>query len=159
NAYHKLKKKVKDIATLRIPNLTDPFVVDTDACQYGVGAVLLQQSQGELHPVAYASTAFTQRARNWPPRECEAFAVCFALMHWRDYLIPQHFTVRTDHHSLQWLMKADKGKLARWATLISEFNFTLQYRSGPQMQHADFLSRIYEPDRLEEELVILPLII
>ena len=52
-----------------------------------------------------------------------------------------HFIVRSDHSSLQWLKKSDKGRLSRWAVIASEFDFTIKHKPGKNIPHADALSR------------------
>src|SRR5699024_1845350 len=53
---------------------------------------------------------------------------------------------------LQWIRNSPKAGIARWAALIMDYDFTIKYRSGKNMAHADFLSRLHEPDALEEQL-------
>lgn len=54
------------------------------------------------------------------------------------------FIVRTDHHSLAWLLgfKNIKGQFARWIEELSQYNMTIQHRSGKAHGNADGLSRI-----------------
>jgi hypothetical protein len=56
-------------------------------------------------------------------------------------LIGSHFTVKSDHQSLQWLWRSEKGRLARWALAMSEFDYTITHRAGKDNPHADALSR------------------
>eukprot|EP00923_Selenidium_pygospionis_P005525 GHVN01009321.1.p1 GENE.GHVN01009321.1~~GHVN01009321.1.p1 ORF type:complete len:551 (-),score=43.81 GHVN01009321.1:978-2630(-) len=71
----------------------------------------------------------------------EAAAVVWALELFRPYLYGRRFTVITDHATLQWMTSAKRGKLARWAASLSEFDFTVQPKPGTYMRHADALSR------------------
>jgi hypothetical protein len=45
---------------LALPNFSKPFHIQTDACDSGVGAVLLQEG----HPLAFVSKALGPRTRN-----------------------------------------------------------------------------------------------
>lgn len=45
--------------TLALPDSTKPFIVEIDACEYGVGAVLQQEG----HPIAYLSKALDPRTK------------------------------------------------------------------------------------------------
>eukprot|EP01053_Blabericola_migrator_P006869 Blabericola_migrator_1__6868@NODE_3479_length_1736_cov_25_826842_g2164_i0_p3_GENE_NODE_3479_length_1736_cov_25_826842_g2164_i0NODE_3479_length_1736_cov_25_826842_g2164_i0_p3_ORF_typecomplete_len148_score19_32RT_RNaseH/PF17917_1/5_2e29RT_RNaseH_2/PF17919_1/2_2e24_NODE_3479_length_1736_cov_25_826842_g2164_i06691112 len=84
-----------------LPDPTKEYILDTDASKVGIGAILQQKDKdGNLHPVAYASRAFKDGERNWPPRDMEAFAVVWAVLHFSHYLLGTHFTIRTDHQSL-----------------------------------------------------------
>jgi hypothetical protein len=60
------------------------------------------------------------------------------------HLLGRHFTVRTDHNSLTWLMnfKEPQGQLARWLEELSQFNMEIQHQPGKKHTNADALSRI-----------------
>ena len=55
-----------------------------------------------------------------------------------------HFTVRTDHASLRYLInfKDPTGQLARWIDSLSEYDFDIIPRPGRKNGNADSLSRI-----------------
>lgn len=153
-AFNEIKQRLTALPVLRLPDYTKEFVLDTDASMVGIGAVLQQaDEQNNLHPVAYASRTFNDRERNWPPRELEAFAVVWAVGHFRHHLLGNHFTIRSDHESLKWMLKAERGKIARWAALLSEYEATIVYKPGTSMQHVDCLSRAMITDELEEKLI------
>eukprot|EP01054_Gregarina_sp_Poly1_P005650 Gregarina_sp_Poly_1__5649@NODE_297_length_9827_cov_119_211168_g245_i1_p9_GENE_NODE_297_length_9827_cov_119_211168_g245_i1NODE_297_length_9827_cov_119_211168_g245_i1_p9_ORF_typecomplete_len144_score13_77Integrase_H2C2/PF17921_1/4_3e03Integrase_H2C2/PF17921_1/4_4e05zfH2C2/PF09337_10/0_0079DUF2939/PF11159_8/52DUF2939/PF11159_8/3_8_NODE_297_length_9827_cov_119_211168_g245_i173177748 len=49
-------------------------------------------------------------------------------------------------------MSAEKGKIARWAALLAEYDCEIQYRRGPEMAHVDYLSRHLDWDELSQLL-------
>lgn len=53
------------------------------------------------------------------------------------------FRLRTDHHSLKWLMnfKKPQGQVARWIERLQEYDFTVEHRPGKSHSNADALSR------------------
>ena len=52
--------------TLSMPNWLQPFTIDTDASDTGIGAVLSQvDDKGVEHVVAYASRILTKPGRNY----------------------------------------------------------------------------------------------
>jgi hypothetical protein len=62
----------------------------------------------------------------------------------RHHILGRKFHVRTDHHSLQWLMEAKKGRLSRWAITLAEYEpFSISYRKGETNKVADYFSRYY----------------
>eukprot|EP00794_Sanderia_malayensis_P004220 gene4220-4782_t len=60
-AYKTLKKMTVTKPVLRLPDISKPFVLRTDASNTGIGAVLLQDHEGQLLPVSYASKKLSQR--------------------------------------------------------------------------------------------------
>ena len=51
--------------------------------------------------------------------------------------------MRTDHHSLAWLMKFKQtdGQLPRWLKELAEHDMTVIHRPGKDHGNTDFLSR------------------
>lgn len=62
-AFEALKEALITASTLALPDFTKPFIVETDACDYGVGAMLQQEG----HPIDYMSKALGPRMRGYPP--------------------------------------------------------------------------------------------
>ncbi len=51
---------------LRLPNFDLPFVIQTDASDIRISAVLCQDYNGTLFPVAYASKRLLDRESRYP---------------------------------------------------------------------------------------------
>lgn len=88
-AFESLKAAMTRAPILAMPNFSQPFVVETDASGYGLGAVLLQG----VHPVAYFSKVLGIRAREKPIYEKELMAIVFAvevatLLTWATFCCP-----------------------------------------------------------------------
>lgn len=100
-AFNKLKEILTTAPVLIYPDFQIPFVVETDAYDVGVGAILLQVE----YPVAFYSkklSALRQKASTYAK---ELWTVTDAVRKWRHYLLGGIFTIRTDHHSLKNLLK------------------------------------------------------
>ncbi|GFN90480.1 Zinc finger protein [Plakobranchus ocellatus] len=74
-AYNSSKVSVTSKPVLQLPDVNKKFVLRTDASYRGLGAVLLQENEGTLFPVAYASKDLTDRERKYSVFEREAFAI------------------------------------------------------------------------------------
>ncbi len=67
------------------------------------------------------------------------------------YLLGQHFTVRSDHQALKWLFsfREPKGRIARWLEILSQYDFSIEYRAGKSHNNADAMSRCPNPRECE----------
>lgn len=77
-----LKSVMARTPVLALPDFSVPFAVETDACDTGVGAVLMQRG----HPIAYMSKALGVMNRKLSIYEKEFLAVIMAIDKWRQYL-------------------------------------------------------------------------
>ena len=89
-----LKKALTSAETLRIPDFNKPFQLITDASDFALGGILLQDS----HPIAYESRILNAAKRNYMTTDKELLAVIHACKVWRCYLEGTSFTVLTDHN-------------------------------------------------------------
>ena len=144
SAFEKLQQSLVTYPVLRPPNYSLPFVLQTDWGQPGIGAALSQMTEPATeYVVAYASRSNNRAESTYSSYEGECLAAVWAITHFRHYLYGRHFILSTDHQPLNWLMTSDKltGKLARWALILQEYDFTIQYRPGVNNMNADGLSR------------------
>ena len=119
------------------------FVVDADASQEGIGAVLSHQHNGRV--IAYASRVLTKTERQYCATRHEMLALVWSVRQFRAYLWGRKFIVRTDHNALRWLrnFKDPQGQVARWLEILAEFlilmSFTDQvYNMAMPMHYQDF---------------------
>jgi hypothetical protein len=114
-------------------------VIDTDACDVGIGAVLSQQG----HPLAYVSRALGPRNQTLSVYEKEYLAILMAVQQWRAYLQVNEFVIRTDHKSLTHL--TDQRLHTEWQqkalTKLMGLQYKVQYKQGIHNGAADALSR------------------
>jgi hypothetical protein len=144
-AFNDLRQKLVSAPILAFPDYTRSFVLDTDASDTGMGAVLSQlDDNGAERVVAYASCTLSRAERRYCVTRKELLAVVTFIKHFRPYLLGKHFTLRTDHGSLTWLarFKEPEGQLARWLEKLQEYDFDILHRPGKRHQNADALSRL-----------------
>uniref|UniRef100_A0A3B1K245 NACHT domain-containing protein n=1 Tax=Astyanax mexicanus TaxID=7994 RepID=A0A3B1K245_ASTMX len=93
--------------------------------------------------VIYYSRRLDKAERNYCVTCRELLAVVESLKHFRAYVYGVPFLLRTDHASLQWLMRfrEPEGQLARWLSRLQEFRFEVVHRPGRGHSNADALSR------------------
>ena len=145
DAFESLRQKLATAPILAFPDCSKPFTLDTDASDFGMGAVLSQiQEDGTERVVAYASKTLSKPERRYCVTRRELLAVVTFIEHFRPYLLGNHFTLRTDHNSLRWLQnfRHPEGQLARWLEKLQEYNFSIEHRPGRRHGNADALSRL-----------------
>eukprot|EP00741_Cyanophora_paradoxa_P023183 tig00021572_g22391.t1 len=145
-AFKELKELLGRDIILRFPDFSKPFILQTDASTYAIGAILSQaDDKGVERPLAFISRTLLPAEMNYSATELECLAVVWAIKYWRHYLLggPQ-FLVRTDHHALQWLKTLDPttGRLGRWSLLLQAYDFEIVYRPGKQNGGPDACSRL-----------------
>eukprot|EP01052_Picozoa_sp_SAG31_P048525 SAG31_NODE_10191_length_1172_cov_23.383970_1_plen_240_part_00 len=146
SAVHAIKEALTSYPVLRQPDFNQPFTIYSDASKVAIGAVLCQQIEGSMYAIHYASRSLIAAEKNYSVQELEALAIIFAVKKFRKYLLSSHFTVRcmTDHRTLECLSNAKDvaGRLARWAMIMSEYSYEVQYIKGKANTVADCLSRL-----------------
>ena len=143
DAFNHLKNALITAPVLKYPSSTERFILDTDASNFGIGAVLSQVQDGEERVVAYYSATLSKAERNYCVTRKELLAVVSAVKKFHHYLYGRPFLVRTDHGALRWLLnfKNPEGQLARWLEVLGVYDLTIEHRSGVKHANADALSR------------------
>jgi transposase InsO family protein len=143
-AFNVLKQDLVSAPVLRRPDWSKRFIIHTDWSCQGIGAVLAQlDDEGNEYVVEYASRSCNPAESNYSSYEGECLALWWAIGRFRYYVFGREFTVVSDHKPLEWLLSTSalRGKLARWAMWLSEYDFTVLYREGVKHVNADCLSR------------------
>jgi len=93
DGFRKLKEALVSSPILAMPNDRDPFILDTDACEVGIGAVLSQVQDGKERVIAYASRSLSKQERNYCVTRKELLAVVFYSKAFRQYLLGLQFLI------------------------------------------------------------------
>ena len=134
HVFEELKRILCCSPVLRSPDFKKPFVLQTDASDRGVGAVLSQKNEaGDDNPIAYFSKKLQPREERYSTVEKECLAIKLAMQAFRTYLIGRHFTVETDHRSLVWMdkLKDSNSRLTRWSLSMQPVQFHCCTSSWP----------------------------
>ena len=103
-AFERLKKALTSAPVLAMPLDEGQYVLDTDACEKSMGCIL-QQWQGQLKVIGYASKAFSGAETSHCTTHKELHAIMFGLKYYRHFLLGARFVLRTDHVALSYLKK------------------------------------------------------
>jgi len=129
-AFDALKKALVEATSLAFPLPQEPCILDTDASDIVVEAVLSQKVDDVERPIAFFLRVMNLTQRNYCTTRRELLAVICALQHFRHYFLGNKVVLRTDHHSLKWLQtykRPEKKILARWVESLAEFDFAIKH--------------------------------
>lgn len=102
-----------------IPNV--PCILDTDASEVAVKAVLSQELDGTKCPIAFFSRVTSKMQKKYCTTRRKLLAVICVVQHFRYYLVRTKVILHTDHYSLKWLQmfKTPEGILAQWIKTLA----------------------------------------
>ena len=158
NAFENLKEALIDSSVLKHPDCNSPFIVDKDASENSLGAVLLNIVNGVEYPVAFASRVLTPAECRYSTTKREALAIIQAMKWFKLYIWGTQFVLRRDHASLHWLFRQNNdGMIFRMLQRLQEFNFQVVHRTGDKHGNADELSRqcSITPELTEAERLVM----
>ena len=146
--FQEVQRLISSAPCLAFPEQKGTFILDTDASDFSIGACLSQIQDSTERPVAFASHTLLKAQRRYCTTRKELLSVVHFTRHFRHYLLGRPFIVRTDHHSLVWLMhfRQAEGQLARWLEELSRFDMKIVHRAGAKHLNADAMSRL--PDEV-----------
>ncbi|GJP86067.1 hypothetical protein CLOP_g16130, partial [Closterium sp. NIES-67] len=142
-AVEQLKQALTSAPVLILPDPERDYVIEADASDQAVGAVLMQDQGNGLQPIAYLSKKLHGAELNYPIHDKEALAIVIAFKAWRCYLEGRRTTVYTDHCSLKYLKTQPNlsRRQVRWIDFLeTHFHYDIVYKPGHKNK-ADALSR------------------
>lgn len=145
-AFEDLKKLMTSAPVLALPDFSKEFIVEADASGDGIGAVLTQES---IH-IAFFSKGLSGKNKALSVYERELLALVSAVQKWRPYLLGRHFIIKTDHHSLKYLLeqRITTPSQQKWLVKLLGYDYTISYKKGKDNIAADDLSRKEKPAQL-----------
>jgi len=124
-AFETLKGALISPPVLAMPNDIGEMILDTDASDATIGAVLSQVQDGVEKVIAYASRSLDKRECNYCVTRKELLAVVHFVKYFKQYLMGRQFRIRTDHAALTWLRHTPDpvGQQGRWLEILEEYDF------------------------------------
>ena len=113
--FEKLKNRLVTSPVMAYPLDSGQYLLDTDASDVAIGAVLSQTQNGELKVRAYCSRSLNKAERRYCVTRKELLAIVNVTQHFKHYLLGREFKVCSDHQPLKWLfnLKNPSGQMAR----------------------------------------------
>ena len=144
-SFQRLKSQVASAPVLAYFDKDMPTRVIADASPVGLGAVLVQEKNGESRAVCYASRSLSQVERRYSQTEKEALALVWACERFHLYLygLPQ-FDLVTDHEALKVIYSRKSkpsARIERWVLRLQPYNYRVCYVPS-RKNIADALSRL-----------------
>uniref|UniRef100_A0A1I8BLH5 RNA-directed DNA polymerase n=1 Tax=Meloidogyne hapla TaxID=6305 RepID=A0A1I8BLH5_MELHA len=138
------------------------IIVTADASNYGVGAVISHRfPDGKEKVIEYASKSLNAAEKNYSQIEKEGLALVYAVQKFHKMLYGRKFVLRTDHKPLLAIFCKNKGikvfsasRLQRWALLLTNYDFKIEFVRTDHMGMADTLSRLISESNTSEDKVI-----
>ena len=150
NSFRVLKQCLSESPVLSMydPELSLKF--DFDASKYGLGAVISHKYPDRTEkPIAYASRTLNKNEINYSQVDKEGASIIFAFKKFNQYLLGNNFTLTTDNKAIKNIFDPKTeinsiaaGRLARWALLLTHYNYTPEFRKSNKHLNADMLSRL-----------------
>ncbi|KAL8582193.1 hypothetical protein ACOMHN_004112 [Nucella lapillus] len=139
-----VKERLGTYPILKLPDMSKQFTLRTDASGVGLGAVLLQEYDGQKFPVKYASRKLSKCEQGYATVETECLAVVWGVQKFQKYLYGNQFTIETDHQPLTFLQEArlKNSRVLRWAMALQPYRYHIDYIPGRENVGADYLSRV-----------------
>ncbi|CAD5231829.1 unnamed protein product [Bursaphelenchus xylophilus] len=160
-AFTQIKKVLSSPLLLAHYDPRQQLIVAADACQYGIGGVLLQRyTDGSEKAVFHISKSLTPSQQNYSQIEKEAFALVTTVERLHKFVWGRKFILQTDHRPLLTLLNPSNTKglsdrtaarLRRWALRLIGYDFTIEYIKTDQFGQADCLSRLIQAARSDED--------
>ncbi|KRH92418.1 transposable element, partial [Pseudoloma neurophilia] len=138
NCLDKVIKEIQENVELKYPDINKPFILETDASQNGIGAVLKQ----EHGIIGFFSKKLSNTETNYSIVGKEFLAIILSLKHFRKIVSGCEITIKTDNKNICNYKKIESNRISRWSWISEDFNVKIEHVSASKNPVADTLSRL-----------------
>ena len=136
-AFEELKKVISKKTLLTFPDFEKEFHIYTDASDYQLGAVIMQENK----PLAFYSRKFNKAQKRYTTGEQELLSIVETLKEFKNILFGQKLIVHTDHKNILY-GNLSNDRITRWRLFLEEYAPTFVHVKGDDNVVADALSRM-----------------
>jgi len=144
-AFNTLKKAFTSAPILKHWDPNAPIILETDASDVALAAILSICTEGDIHPIAFHLRSFQGAELNYDVHDKELLAIVKSFKKWRHYLEGPSIPVEvfTDHKNLTHFCgtKTLTHRQARWSEFLSHFNLKIKFQPGRLGKKPDALTR------------------
>ena len=166
-AFNTIKRAFTSAPTLKHWDPDSPLVLETNASDLALAAILSIQTEGNIHPIAFHSRSLHTAELNYDVHDKELLAIVEAFKKWRHYLegTATPVEVITDHKNLTYFCSSKllTRRQARWSEYLSQFNFSIKFRPGRLEKKPDALIHRWDvynqadvPSKTAKQLMFTP---
>lgn len=139
-AFEDLKNAFTSVSVLALPVSSIQFIIETDACDLGIGAILMQDG----HLIAFIRKGLSGKHLTLLVYDKELLALVMAITKWSQYLLGRPFIIRTDQRALKYLLdqKLHTGFQMKWVAKLMHYDFEIEYKRERENKTVDVLSRL-----------------
>ena len=156
--FDKATQIISSAPVLMFYEIHRPAILQVDASDDGFGGALLQQNtEGKLQPVAFTSCSLNPTEQRYSQIEKECLAICSCFQKFDHWLHGKtDIQVHTDHMPLETILKKALNKaparLQRMLMRLQRYRFDVTYRKGSSLHLADTFSRAALPQPMEAKV-------
>ena len=143
----KIKTVISRETLLSFPDFDQEFHIYTDASDYQLGSVIMQNNK----PLAFYSRKLNSAQKRYTTGEQELLSIVETLKEFKNILLGQKLIVHTDHKNLLY-NKLSTDRIIRWRLLLEEFGAQFEYVKGQKNIIADAMSRLNADYETEFEI-------
>jgi transposase InsO family protein len=151
-AFESIKASMARETLLNFPDFNKEFHIFTDASNYQLGAVIMQDDK----PLAFYSRKLNKCQRNYTTGEQELLSIVETLKEFHNILLGQKLIIHTDHLNILY-SKMPSPRVVRWRLLLEEYGATFVHVKGEDNVVADTMSRHPTSDPDDDDDVTGPI--